>query len=52
MNELSTKEAELRGRLEQYTFGGRRWNAGSLIIVALLAGVVLALVIVVLFAGR
>ena len=44
--ELGIREAELRGKLEQYTVGGRRLNAVALVIAALIFGVVLTLVIV------
>jgi DNA-binding transcriptional MerR regulator len=52
ITELTEREAELRGMMAQYTFAGRRLNAATMVVIALLAGVVLALVIVVLFAGR
>jgi DNA-binding transcriptional MerR regulator len=43
--ELTAQEAELRGRLEQYKIGGRNWNLASLVMLALLIGVILTLVV-------
>jgi DNA-binding transcriptional MerR regulator len=42
ITELSTQEAELRGKLEQYMFGGRRLNAVTLVAIALLVGITIA----------
>jgi DNA-binding transcriptional MerR regulator len=50
ITELSEEAAELRGMMQQYTFGGRRVNVATLVVVALVAGVLLALIIVVLAA--
>jgi len=44
--ELSVREAELRGKLEQYTMGGRQLNAVVIAVAALILGVVLTLAIV------
>ena len=44
--DLGIKEAELRGKLEQYTVGGQRLNAVVLVAAAVIFGVVLTLVIV------
>jgi DNA-binding transcriptional MerR regulator len=46
ITELSTKEAELRGRMEQYSFGGRRVSAVILILGALVLGAVVTITIV------
>jgi len=46
--ELGIKEAELRGKLEQYTVGGKRLNAVVLVAAAVIFGVVLTLVIVII----
>lgn len=48
--ELTAKESELRGLIEQYTFGGHRLNVATLIVAALLAGMLIALIIIVLAA--
>lgn len=48
LTELSTKEAELRGRMEQYSIGGRRATAATLIIGALLIGALFTVLIIVL----
>jgi DNA-binding transcriptional MerR regulator len=45
LSELTVQEAELRGKLEQYTVGGRRWSVLALVAAALLIGVVLTLLI-------
>lgn len=48
LTELSTKEAELRGRMDQYSIGGRRASAATLIVVALAIGALFTIVIIVL----
>jgi DNA-binding transcriptional MerR regulator len=48
ITDLSVQEAELRGKLEQYTFGGRRWNIGALIAVTLVAGVTFTIIVLVI----
>jgi DNA-binding transcriptional MerR regulator len=45
--ELTAQEAELRGRLRQYTFGGHQWNVAVLIAVALSIGIVITILILV-----
>jgi DNA-binding transcriptional MerR regulator len=46
ITELSTKEAELRGRLEQYSIGGRRVSAVTMIIAALIVGVLVTAIVI------
>jgi DNA-binding transcriptional MerR regulator len=41
ITELSSQEAELRGRMQQYTIGGRQWNVLALAAVGLLIGAIL-----------
>lgn len=41
LDTLTEQEAELRGRLEQYTIGGKRRSAVTLVAGALLAGIVI-----------
>lgn len=48
ITDLSVQEAELRGKLEQYTFGGRRWNIGALFAVTLAAGVIFTMLVLVI----
>lgn len=45
IKELASREAELRGRLEQYSLGGKRLNATTLVIVALITGALFTLLL-------
>lgn len=46
--DLTREAAELRGLLAQYSFSGRRFNAATLIVIALLGGALFSLLVLVI----
>lgn len=52
ITELTAQASELRGLMQQYTFGGRRINAALLVLAALLLGIIITLVMVALLSRR